>query len=202
MCYNGNFNVLFNSEQFWAESEIFWDHADDGDLLEWLAPRREKENEMDAMETPAKVMFRGNRNSQYRYRVMKREKAKYGKTKADRRQGRKDYRDLCREMHEFRVYNAGDKKSRKAKEQFASALGDEWDVTRGQANNIAATEVVAEDFVESRKAELKAVQEEIRKVNLKWSDLLGQMMALEDELAELAPGWKEWESYKAKEERR
>lgn len=65
------------------------------------------------------------RNGAYRYRCLKKEKSLYGKNRKERRQGRKNYLETCRDLRAYRLYNRdayrGDVAECKAnqKERFA-----------------------------------------------------------------------------------
>ncbi len=89
---------------------------------------QEKAEEQDKTTSVPEFVFSEKykvRNRAYHYRCLKKEKSLYGKNRKERRKGRKQYLETCRDLRDYRLYNRdafrGDVAERKAnqKERFA-----------------------------------------------------------------------------------
>lgn len=92
---------------------------------------QEKAEEKDKTTSVPESMFSEKykvRNRAYRYRNLKKEKSHYGKNRKERREGRKEYLETCRDLREYRLYNRdmfrGDVAERKANQKERSARED------------------------------------------------------------------------------
>lgn len=212
----------------WEEWDS-WDSWDSWDVDGWDDPVWDEIDEYFApidKELEAKAEARyyqllvGNASDEFPVKSRKFRKAKHDRDNTPKYKAlvksRKANRELARERRNEQLWMYRDpdhgnydlvpyypekptKKSRKANERFESALGDEWDVTREQAKNLAETEVIAEGYVESRKAKLKEFYEKRKQLSMQLAVIDNELILIVNTLNEVAPGWREWESYKAKE---